>query len=263
MKQHRLIQRRKAVEVCGKIDRDFRVPAEQIEDRPMAANTLRQRLADLHAERVRTWDPAVLQVNIDQRLRLVGTSNYDAFVKPGDKVAPFVVEEVGGEALSLDGLLRAGPVVLIFFRFAGCPACNIALPYYNEALQPGLKALGASLVALSPQIPDRLEAIKSRHGLDFWVATDHDNLLGKRFGIVFEPDEASKSAAIAKGNFIGDTTGTGTWELPMPAAIVIDQEGVVRLAEVSPDWLVRAEAEPILEAVDALMRPSARIAAVA
>jgi hypothetical protein len=49
----------------------------------------------------------------------------------------------------------------------------------------------------------------------------------------------------------------------MPAAIVIDQEGVVRLAEVSPDWLVRAEAEPILEAVDALMRPSARIAAVA
>jgi peroxiredoxin len=229
----------------------------------MAAASLRQRLADLHAERVRTWDPAVLQVNIDQRLRLVGTSNYDAFVKAGDKVAPFVVEEVGGEPLSLNALLQAGPVVLIFFRFAGCPACNIALPYYNEALQPGLKALGATLVALSPQIPERLEAIKSRHSLDFLVATDHDNRLGKGFGIVFEPDEASKAAAIAEGAFIGDTTGTGTWELPMPAAIVMGQDGIVRFAEISPDWLVRAEAEPILKAVQALTASKAQVAAIA
>jgi peroxiredoxin len=229
----------------------------------MAAAALRQRLADLHAERVRTWDPAALKVNIDQRRRLVETANPDAFVKAGDRVAPFVVEEVGGEALSLDRLLAAGPLVLIFFRFAGCPACNIALPYYNEALQPGLKALGATLTALSPQIPERLDAIKSRHGLDFLVATDRDNGLGKRFGLVFEPDEASKASAIAKGTFIGDVTGTGTWELPMPAAIVIDQDAVVRFAEVSPDWLVRTEAEPILEAVAALARSSPRVAAVA
>jgi len=229
----------------------------------MAADTLRQRLADLHAERVRTWDPAVLQVNIDQRRHLVETSNYDAFVKSGDLIAPFAVEEVGGDYLSLESLLQAGPVVLVFFRFAGCPACNIALPYYNEALQPGLKALGATLVALSPQVSDRLEAIKSRHNLDYFVATDRDNTLGKRFGIVFEPDEASKAAAIAKGTFIGDVTGTGTWELPMPAAIVIGQDGVVQFAEVSPDWLVRAEAEPILEAVAALTGATARVAAVA
>jgi peroxiredoxin len=229
----------------------------------MAADTLRQRLANLHAERVRTWDPAVLQVNIDQRRRLVETSNSDAFVKAGDTVAGFTVDEVGGGRVSLNALLDAGPVVLIFFRFAGCPACNIALPYYNEALQPGLKALGATLLALSPQVPDRLEAIKSRHDLDFLVATDRDNALGKRFGIVFEPDEASKAAAIAKGTFIGDTTGTGTWALPMPAAIVIGQDGVVRFAEVSPDWLVRPEAEPILKAVEALATSPARVAALA
>ena len=228
-----------------------------------ATDTLRQRLADLHAERVRTWDPAVLQGNIDQRRRLVETSNYDAFVKAGDAVDPFTVEEVGGALLSRDQLLNQGPLVLVFFRFAGCPACNIALPYYNEALQPGLKALGATLVALSPQIPDRLAAIKSRHALEFWVATDRDNALGKRFGVVFEPDEASKTAATAKGAFIGDTTGTGTWELPMPAAIVIDRDAVVRFADVSPDWLARTEAGPILAAVEALVRRDERVSAVA
>jgi len=214
----------------------------------MAADTLRERLADLHAERVRTWEPAALRVNIDQRRRLEETANRDGFIKAGDRVAPFVVKEVGGEDLSLGGLTRVGPVVLIFFRFAGCPAFNVALPYYNEALAPGLKALGATLVALSPQIPERLKEIKTRHGLNFAVATDADNALARRFGLVFEPDEASKAAAAAKGSFIGDVTGTGTWELPMPAAVVIDQAGIVRFAEVSPDWLVRAEAGPILEA---------------
>jgi peroxiredoxin len=90
------------------------------------------------------------------------------------------------------------------------------------------------------------------------VATDQDNLLGKRFGIVFEPDDASKAAAMAKGAFIGDTTGTGTWELPMPAVIVIDRDGVVRFADVSPDWLVRTKAEPILKAVEALASSNTR-----
>jgi hypothetical protein len=37
----------------------------------------------------------------------------------------------------------------------------------------------------------------------------------------------------------------------MPAAIVIDQNRTVRFAQVSPDWLVRAEAEDILAAVRA------------
>ena len=39
----------------------------------------------------------------------------------------------------------------------------------------------------------------------------------------------------------------------MPAVIVIDRERVVRFAAVSPDWLVRAEADEIIEAVRGLV----------
>jgi hypothetical protein len=39
----------------------------------------------------------------------------------------------------------------------------------------------------------------------------------------------------------------------MPTVIVIDQKRVVRFADVHPDWLLRTEAEPILEAVSALV----------
>jgi len=214
--------------------------------------SLAQLLGALHAERVATWEPEALQVNIDQRQRLLDDADPAAWVKVGDRVPVFSLREVDGETLTLDTLTANGPAVLIFFRFATCPACNIALPYYARTLWPRLQALGASLTAVSPQVPERLVEIKRKHGFDFNVATDADAALARHFGILYEYDEPSKAAALAKGAFIGDTTGTGTWELPQPTVVVIDQKGVVAFADFSPDWLVRTEAEPILEAVKAL-----------
>jgi peroxiredoxin len=106
---------------------------------------------------------------------------------------------------------------------------------------------------VSPQVPDRLVAIKRRHSLAFPVASDLNNALGRRFGILYEFDEASKQSALAKNNPIGEVTGTGTWELPMPTVVVIDRKRVVRFADVHPDWLIRTEAEPILAAVSEVL----------
>ena len=139
--------------------------------------------------------------------------------------------------------------MLVFFRFAGCPACNVALPVYNRRLAAAVRSLGATLVAVSPQVPERLAEIKRRHGLNFLVAADRDNTLARGFGITFEPDQGSKQAALAKGSFIGEVTGTGTGELPMPTAVGIGRDRRVRFAEVSPDWMVRTEPEPILQAL--------------
>jgi peroxiredoxin len=214
--------------------------------------SVRQILADLHAHRVETMDPAALKINIDQRRTLVDTADYAGFVKAGDTVAPFKLQNVEGGEISLDDLLAGGPAVLIFFRFAGCPACNLALPYYQRNLWPALQALGASLTAVSPQVPERLVEIKTRHALEFNVASDIGNALGRRFGILYTFDEASQAASKAKGPWIGETTGTGTWELPMPTIVVIGQDRQVRFADVAPDWMARTEAEPVIEAVRAL-----------
>jgi peroxiredoxin len=211
--------------------------------------SLNQQLADLHTERVRTWDPAVLKINIDQRQTLVETADPAAWVKAGDAVDPFVLKDVEGGDLTLESLTAKGPAVLVFFRFAGCPACNIALPYYEKALAPALRDVGATLVAVSPQVPERLGEIRQRHDLSFKVASDIGNALGRRFGILYTADEASQAAQRAKGGFIGDTTGTGTWELPQPAVVVIGHDRIVRFVDVSPDWLVRTQADPVIAAV--------------
>jgi peroxiredoxin len=206
-------------------------------------------LADLHAQRVATYKPEDLAVNVNQRQLLVDTFDRASAVKPGDVVEKFALPDVDGGVVALGDLLARGPAVLLFFRFAGCPACNLALPYYQRQLYPGLRALGATLVAISPQVPERLVEIKQRHGLEFFVASDLGNALGRKFGITFTADQPSQQSILAKGVNLGEVTGTGTWELPMPAVIVIGQDRVVRFAEISPDWLVRTEAGPVLEAV--------------
>jgi peroxiredoxin len=212
-----------------------------------------QLLADLHSYRVRTMPPADLQVNIDQRQLLEDTADRAAFVKAGDVVEPFARPEVHGETIELDRLLAAGPVVLLFFRYEGCPACNIALRYYQTELYPALTALGATLVALSPQVPHRLAAIKNRFGFGFPVVSDTGNALARRFGITFTASPASQAQARAHGSDLGEVLGTGQWELPMPTIVVIGQDRVVRFADVHPDWLVRTEAEAVIEAVRPLV----------
>ncbi len=216
---------------------------------PRQKESLREIFRQLHAWRVAHYDPAQLQVNIDQRQRLVDEADPAKWVQVGSTVHPFSVQEVDGATLTLDALLERGPLVLVFFRFEGCPACNLALPYYQRNLLPGLEKLGATLLALSPQVPEKLVAIKRRHELGFLVATDRDNALGRRFGILYTADEASQKAALARGRTVGDTTGTGTWQLPQPTVMVIDTERRARFVDVSPDWLVRTEAEPVLTAV--------------
>ncbi|WP_224771020.1 hypothetical protein [Pseudomonas sp. FEN] len=78
-------------------------------------------VGDLHAERVATWEPAALQVNINQRQRLVDEAKVDDYVQIGDKLAPFTLLNVEGGELNRDLLLADGPAVLIFSASPAAP----------------------------------------------------------------------------------------------------------------------------------------------
>lgn len=207
--------------------------------------TLKALLGALHQERVRTWDPAKLQVNIDQRRELVEKFDAEQVIQAGDIIPDFTLTNVDGRAVTRDHLTANGPAVLIFFRFAGCPACNIALPYYQRSLWPELKRLDIPLIAVSPQIPERLIEIRDRHALDFTVASDRDNHLARQLGITYTANAASRGGGERPG-WIGEVVGTNSWELPQPAVVAIGTGGVVLFVDVSPDWLVRTEASSIL-----------------
>jgi len=215
-------------------------------------------LAELHAFRVANLAPAYVQANIDQRRHLEAAADRAAWVKPGDVIEPFVLPEVLGGTVDLTQLLEAGPVVLLFFRFANCPACNISLRHYQQELYPALVELGATLVAVSPQVPEKLAAIRNRFGFGFPVASDSSYQLTRSLGITFvsaRPEQQERDRAAGGG--LAAELGTGQWELPYPTIVVLDQRGVVTFADVHPDWLIRTEAAPVIEAVRALVQVTA------
>ena len=161
-------------------------------------------------------------------------------VAPGDRLPSLTLVEVDLGPIHLDRMRQTGPVVLVFFRHASSPACNFALDAYRHALLPALGDLGAHLVAVSPQVPDRLLAIKRRHGLDFFVAADPRHSLIDAFNIGF----ASPGVDVLLG--ARDSI------LPLPAAVVVDRSGVVRFVDVPPDPESRTPAGVLIDAVRAL-----------
>jgi peroxiredoxin len=196
-------------------------------------------LGALHAERIDTWPPEQLQRNIDQRRINVERFDPKTAPKVGAAIAPFVLENVEGGELRSDDLVKNGPAVLVFFRHESCPACNIALPYYDRNLWPTLSSLGVPLVAISPQIASALINVRKRHDFKFLVASDIGAQLGRRFGLTFKSEGAAKPESIAQG----------LAELTHPAIVVIDASHVVRFVDVTPNWMARSEAEPAIEAV--------------
>lgn len=216
--------------------------------------SLQERFDALDDERRRSWAPEALAVNVNQRATLVREHRLDGYPEEGDAFPGSTLQTLAGDALVLPRDTAQKPVVLVFFRFAGCPACNIALPYYRDHLYPELARQGIDLIAVSPQPAELLSAIQVAHALPFTVATDPGLKLSRALGITYHFDEPSKSASIAKGGNPEALNGTSEWELPKPAVYVIDTAGKIAFRDVSPDWMSRTEADAILDRVHDLTR---------
>lgn len=173
------------------------------------------------------------------RLQLESDAVWHRMVSPGDRLPDLPLLEVDLGPIHLDRLRDTGPVVLVFFRHAHSPECGAALRIYRDCLAPNLTALNAHLVAVSPQAPDRLEAVKRRHDLDFFVASDPRHTLIDACNIGFRSPGAAT------------LLGTGRSVLPFAATVVADRAGVVRFADVRADWSTSTNPDRIVRAVRA------------
>jgi peroxiredoxin len=67
--------------------------------------------------------------------------------------------------------------VLVFYRGAWCPYCNITLATYQQHLLPRRTGRGIGLVAISPQAPDGSLSMQEKHDLSFTVVSDPGNAM--------------------------------------------------------------------------------------
>jgi peroxiredoxin len=219
--------------------------------------TLQQELDARRAEFTAKATPervAAYQRGVDE---LAADGIAERAVQVGETAPDFTLHNARGGAVRLSALLAQGPVVLSFYRGGWCPYCNLQLRAYQRVL-PEIRALGAQLVAVSPEAPDHTLSTQQKNELDFEVLSDTDGTVGRAWRLVYGLSDELRGLYAANQMDLARINADGRWELPLPATYVIGSDGVVRLAFVDVEYRRRLEPDQILGALRALQPREAR-----
>ena len=192
---------------------------------------------------------AMTQADLD----LSASGILDRALKAGDRAPHFTLPHSTGGVMSLAGAIKDGPVVLSFYRGGWCPYCNLELRALQKAL-PDFTALGASLVAVSPQTPDQSLSTAEKNDLAFAVLSDAGSSTAKAYGIAFDLAQELRPIYTRIGHALPDRNGDDSWVLPLPATYVIDRDGIIAFAYVDIDYRKRLEPATITATLAALAR---------
>lgn len=214
--------------------------------------TLTREIADFEAEKQRTHDRDVLDMIDVTTADLVATRVAEQALGVGGMAPDFQLPDALGQEISLSALRASGPVLVNFYRGGWCPYCNLELRAYQREMDR-ITAAGATLVAISPQLPDHSLDVAEKNALSFPVLSDVGNAVAKDFGIVFTVDDRIQRMYIERlGNDLPTLNGDDSFTLPLPATYVIGADGLIAYAWVDADYRRRADPAEALAALDRL-----------
>jgi peroxiredoxin len=128
----------------------------------------------------------------------------------------------------------------VFYRGRWCPYDVTTLETWNQWL-PQIEAEGANIVAISPQKPQHTFFTADQHKLQFPILSDSGNAVARQFGLVYRlPNYLEQHYRRVFIN-LPNSNGDQSWELPLPAAYVLGQDGRALYAHASADFRLRAE----------------------
>ena len=219
--------------------------------------SLQDRLDAYKAQPKPNAPPELGAVSLRTINALVASGQVERALKAGDRAPSFNLPDQDGAMVSSADLLAKGPVVLSFYRGVWCPFCNIELKALQEALD-AVKARGTSLLAISQQTPVNSRKARRENALTFPILSDKGGEVGAAFGLRWVVSEETREMHRKLGSPLPSFNGEDSWTLPMPARIVIGQDGVIAYSEINPDYTKRPEPSELFPVLDGLkMRTAA------
>ena len=172
----------------------------------------------------------------------------------GDKAIDFVLPGEGGKDISLDDLLKNGPVILNFFRGDFCEYCQLEL----KALQRSMNEFdrySASLVGISPSVVTVQNVLKNDLKLTYSILSDVGNEVGGMYGLCYGISDELVTAFEGFGISFSDNFDSKPGDdlsLTIPATFVVDRNKFIVFAFADCDHTQRAEPADIVASLMSL-----------
>ncbi len=209
------------------------------------AGSLADAIAEFQAGMLPNIPGDVLQImqQAGQEIASLGIEN--RALRSGDRCPEFRLKNAVGQEIT-SGQLLSKPLVISFYRGVWCPYCNLEIRALSAAL-PEIRAHGAELVAITPQLPEKSEQQTSDSNIDFEVLSDIGNRVAQEFGLVFTLPESLRPVYQVWGVDLPEYNGDQSFQLPVPATYIIDHDGIIRYHYVNSDYTRRLEPAIVVE----------------
>lgn len=171
---------------------------------------------------------------------------FDGALKVGETLPRFHLQNAAKVFVDSHELLARGPLVVSFFRGDWCRFCAQTLVALAE-IDDEVRQLGATQVAITPDLPEFTAETVREMSLPFEVLSDAGSRFGLRCGISY-PLPGDLAEAYHAHQFI-NRHGSADFFLPIPAVFIADQFGIMRLSYTEPDYEKRLEPQTILDAL--------------
>ena len=116
------------------------------------------------------------------------------------------------------------------------------------------KEYRAALVAITPQLAEASRSLIERQKITFDLLSDPANDYAAKLGLRFKLPDDLKAVYLGFGNDLAARNGEGSWTLPMPGRFVVDRAGIVRAADVDPDYEHRPEPQKTVDDLKILVQ---------
>ncbi|MBJ7899156.1 MAG: redoxin domain-containing protein [Cyanobacteria bacterium RI_101] len=207
--------------------------------------SLQIQLRQFHQEFLAKSPPATLAILETAAAELRERFAQRPSLRPGDLAPDFMLVSAEGTLVSLSEQVEKGPLILSFFRGGWCPYCLLELRAY-QGIWPEIQALGAFLLAVSPQTLTISRAMAERNGLGYPLLSDLGCQTAQDYGLAFVVPDAVRALYYAWGHPLPDYNGSEDWLLPIPATFILDRRRRIVEAFIEPDFSRRYEPETAL-----------------
>ena len=143
------------------------------------------------------------------------TKGYKQLVKygiePGNKAIDFELPDQNGNLIRLKDFEGKTDVLLLFVRGDWCPGCHIMLRTYYK-YRNKFKEKGIFFIAIGPDPMGVNKEMLERIGADFIILSDEGLKITRKYGVSAD----------------GKVGVYETGGIPLPAAFIVDKQGIVR-----------------------------------